>query len=226
VFGDHTAMRGVRLAFVGGMAACSLLSVAKSGHAQENVKGFYVGGSVGLLEGSDLDSGAIEQALASQGLAVRPTSVENNDGGWKLFAGYRFNRYLAVEGGYTYLGEYAFAGQVIIDPGTVDADFEAYDWNAFAVGILPLGQRFDVFGKLGIGYWTSKLKASGTFSGRIVQSMQDSGTDPIVAVGARFNLTSRWAFRAEWERFFNVGDATTTGQTNIDFWSVGVQYRF
>jgi hypothetical protein len=68
--------------------------------------------------------------------------------------------YLAVEGGYTYLGEYAFAGQVIADPGTVSANLQADDWNAFAVGILPLDERFDVFAKLGIGYWTADLATS------------------------------------------------------------------
>ena len=134
--------------------------------------------------------------------------------------------YLAVEGGYTYLGEYAFAGQVIADPGTVSANLQADDWNAFAVGILPLNERFDVFAKLGIGYWTADLATSGTFAGRSAQSADSSGTDRIVGLGARFNITARWGIRAEWERFFNVGSATTSGETDIDFWSLGVQYRF
>ena len=219
-------MRASRLVLVTCIAACSALAVLVPAHAQEGKKGFYVGGSFGALEARDLDSGAINQALAGQGLAVRTTSVDTSDVGWKLFAGYRFNSYLAVEGGYTYLGEYAFAGQVIADPGTVSANLQANDWNAFAVGILPLGERFDVFAKLGIGYWTADLATSGTFAGRSAQSADSSGTDPIVGLGARFNITARWGIRAEWERFFNVGSATTSGETDIDFWSLGVQYRF
>jgi OOP family OmpA-OmpF porin len=224
--GDHTAMRAVPIASVACVAACCTLAVLLPAHAQEERKGFYIGGSLGALNADDLDSGAINRALAGQGLAVRTTSVDTSDVGWKLFAGYRFNAYLAVEGGYTYLGEYAFAGQVIEDPGTASANLQADDWNAFAVGILPLGERFDVFAKLGIGYWTADLATSGTFSGAAPRSTDSSGTDPIAGLGARFNITGRWGIRAEWERFFNIGSATTSGETDIDFWSLGVQYRF
>jgi len=185
-----------------------------------------MGGSLGALVADDLDSDAINQALAGQGLAVSTTSVEDNDGGWKLFAGYRFNNYLAVEGGYTYLGKYGFAGQVIADPGTVSGSLQVNDWNAFAVGILPLGGQFDVFAKFGIGYWTADLATSGTFGGSSAHSGDASGTDPIVGLGARLNFSTRWGMRAEWERFFNIGSATTSGETDIDFWSVGLQYRF
>lgn len=102
---------------------CSL-AVPAFALAQFDPSGSFVGGAIGWLRAGELTGGAINEALQEQGLAVRTTGADVNDTGWKLFAGYRFDRHWAVEGGYTFLGRYAFEGQVIADPGTVQAGFE------------------------------------------------------------------------------------------------------
>jgi len=150
--------------------------------------GPYVGGNVGWLRAGELNRGAVNEGLQGQGLAVRTTSVDVHATGWKLFAGYRFDRHWAVAGGYTFLGRYNFQGQVIADPGTVEASLRAHDWNASAVGALPLGKRLEIFGKAGAGFWQTRLETSGTFSGRGVEPTRSSGTGPIVGLGARLKF--------------------------------------
>ena len=194
--------------------------------AQGETGGFYVGGSAGWLHGTDMNGDAINQAFAAQDLAVHTTSVDDSATGWKVFAGYRFDRHWAVEGGYTALGRYDFQGQVITDPGTVQASWHAHDWNAFAVGLLPLAESFELSGKVGAGAWRTRLQASGTFSGRSAQSADASGIGPVAGLGIRLRLTQALSARLEWERFFRVGDATTTGRSDIGFGSLGLQYRF
>src|SRR5664280_1801986 len=142
---------------------CLLCSAAGPAFAQVETdpSGSYLGGTVGWLRAGEMNRGAINEALQGQGLAVRTTGVDVRATGWKLFAGYRFDRHWAVEGGYTFLGRYGFQGQVIVDPGTVQARFQADDWNAFAVGVLPLGERFEIFGKAGAGHSRSMPAAPG-----------------------------------------------------------------
>ena len=207
---------------------CLLCSVAVPAVAQvqNDPGGSYLGGAVGWLHAGKMNRGAINEALQGQGLAVRTTGVDVNDTGWKLFAGHRFDRHWAVEGGYTFLGRYGFQGQVIADPGTVQASFRADDWNAFAVGVLPLGERFEIFAKAGAGFWRTRLETSGTFSGRSALPVTASGTGPIAGLGARLQLTDSFSARLEFERFFHVGDAARSGRSDIDFGSLGLQYRF
>jgi opacity protein-like surface antigen len=46
-----------------------------------------------------------------------------------------------------------------------------------------------------------------------------------VGLGAQYNLSKSVGLRAEWERYFEVGD-NTTGEMDIDLISVGVVYKF
>jgi OmpA-OmpF porin, OOP family len=132
----------------------------------------------------------------------------------------------AVEGGFTSLGSFGFEGQVTTDPGTVQGTFKTDDWNAFVVGIAPLSEQFELFAKAGFGYWRTKLSASGTFSGSGAHGADASGTSGIAGLGGRYEFTPMWSLRVEWERFFKVGDEAVSGQSDLDLWSVGVQYRF
>jgi len=94
-------MNSSRHAWTAGLV---LALTAVSSHAQSFRPSAYLGGSLGSAQAVDLD--ALSQAFQGQGLSVRQVSVDDSDGGWKLFVGYRFNPYFAIEGGYTSLGEF------------------------------------------------------------------------------------------------------------------------
>jgi len=105
--------------------------LATPAHAvQPKESGFYVGGVVG---GSTFDDDGAGDDLDLDLEAFSPV--------FGAFGGYRFSKYLATEGRFTYLGD-----------GADDATFKSTALTANVVGILPLGNgSFELFGQLGIG---------------------------------------------------------------------------
>ena len=206
--------------------AVALLLAWPVAHAQTGPEGFYLGGGIAEVWATDLNQGAINVAVQSQGLGIRTTCADDSTTGWRLFGGYRFNGNFALEAGYSWLGRYDFQGQVIEDPGTVQGTFKARDWSLSLLGIAPVQEGLDLFAKFGVGRWKTSLSASGTFSGRGVQGSDASGTAPIAGLGGQMQINLAWQARAECERFFRVGSASGTGQTALDVCSLNLLYRF
>jgi OOP family OmpA-OmpF porin len=185
-----------------------------------------LGFSAGPTKALDLSSGAINQALAGQGLAVNTTSLDDTSTGGKLYLGYRLNGNWSLEAGYAELGSYRMQGQVTSDPGTVDAKFSAHEW--FLTGVLrwPLLAQWDVHARAGLGWWQAKLGASGEFGGAGVASTKASGTGTVLGLGTQYQLTPQWSARLEWERYLRIGKPAVTGRSDIDLWSLGLVYHF
>jgi len=188
--------------------------------------GSYIGLGAGALRSPDMQHDAINAALRAQGLDLRTTRVEDHDTGWKLYAGQRLGRHLAVEGGYTALGRYRYEGQVVQDPGTVQATYKAGSWNLAALAILPLVGAAEAYGKAGFGYWQTRLDVQGSFSGSSAQPARAHGTGPLWGLGASWRSSGTLSVRIEWERFGHIGQADRTGRADIDFASVSLQHHF
>ena len=73
---------------------------------------------------------------------------DEDDTAYKFFAGYRLNRFLAFELDYIDLGEPS--GDVV--PGfNVDSSVDGF--APYVVGTIPLGQYFEVYGRLGYYFY-------------------------------------------------------------------------
>lgn len=167
-------------------------------------RSFYVGGSLGQAEaGNWCDTSGTGLGLAS---------CDDEDTGWKAFAGYRFSRNLAVEASYINFGDYTATVTFGGASATVNADATA--WGLAAVGIFPVSERFDLFGKL--GFVRGETEADVVIGGTTV-TVGDDGTEMHYGFGATYNLSRNLGIRAEWE---NVNDA------DLSLLSLGVQYRF
>jgi len=188
--------------------------------AQAADTGFYVGGSFGQSKVNDFNGADIDAELSLLGL-TSSTSTDDTDTGWKAFAGYRFMKYLAVEGAYTNFGE-ATANSIVTAPsaGVVNTTLESDAWTLSALGILPLGDRFSLFGRVGVNFWNIDVSATGTGSGgTATASDSDDGTDWVYGVGATYSLTKNLGVRGEWERYdFDDGD--------VDLLSAGISWNF
>ena len=176
-------------------AALAVLAVPAS--ASDN--GFYLGASFGQSEIKIED-------LVEDGGTV---DFSASDTAYKVFAGFRFLTFLAVEGSYVDLG----SPEDEIADGTLRADITGYD--AYAVGFLPLGIA-DIFAKAGMMSWDGKVtvdvdELSGTFS--------DSGSDPAYGLGFQLRFKS-FAARAEIE-YFDI-----EGAQNVYMYSIGGSYTF
>ncbi|HWS02501.1 MAG TPA: outer membrane beta-barrel protein [Gammaproteobacteria bacterium] len=181
--------------------------------------GFYVGGSLGQSK-IDISASDIDAELASAGY-TSSTSVDDSDTGWKLFAGYRIMKYLSVEGAYTNLGEASASSIITVPgPGVVNATVEGEAWTVSALGILPIGDKFSLFGRLGVNIWNVDVSAAGTYSGATATlSGSDDGTDMVYGVGAAYSFTDNLSMRGEWERY-------DFGDTDVDLLSAGISWNF
>lgn len=189
--------------------------------------GWYVGLSGGQSR-ADTDAGELDSTFRSLGFTSSST-VDKTDTGWKLFAGYQFNPYFAVEGGYVDLGKFSFSTTVTAAPagyttGSLSGNVKTK--NGFlvdAVGIWPATDKVSVFGKLGLYSIKTELSASGP-SGSLTESSTDSNLH--WGIGAGYDFNKNFGARLEWERFNDVGNKDKTGEANVDLLSVGVVYKF
>ncbi|OYY61841.1 MAG: hypothetical protein B7Y50_02985 [Hydrogenophilales bacterium 28-61-11] len=130
-------------------------------------------------------------------------------------------KYFAVEGAYTNLGE-ASANSIITVPGPAVANVtvEGEAWTVSALGIFPIGDKFSLFGRLGVNFWNADVSATATTSGASAAlSGDDDGTDMVYGVGAAYSFTPNLSVRGEWERY-DLYD------TDVDRLSAGISWNF
>jgi OOP family OmpA-OmpF porin len=206
-------MKGATGKVISGLIGAAAVALSPSAFAQEQAHKFYLGGAYGQTK---LAGGCDDVRDAFSSLGGTTSSCSDKDNGWKIFGGYQVNRNFAVEASYIDWGAINGSGRVGAIP--VNVTGEAQSFGVAAVGILPLNERFSVFGKAGILMTDTKVSARAT-SGALSSSSSedDSSSELHIGVGALFNVSESFAIRAEWER------AT---DTKIDMISIGVQVRF
>ncbi len=114
----------------------------------------------------------------------------DDETGFKIYGGYQFNKWLAIEGAFIDLGDFKAPNQPTI---SVDG------FQATALGTVPVGESFRVFGKAGL--------------------FKNGGTDLVYGLG--FEWGRKIGVRAEWERFTDV-----VGSSDVDMISVSAVFNF
>lgn len=136
----------------------------------------------------------------------------------RIRIGYEYSPYLAVEGEYFRTGKLsALSANPTFQVGRSGASGFGLD----AVGALPFWYRFSLLGKAGV---------------RRVALDQDSLSTPVLANGAliqgklglglQYNFSRSLGFRAEVERYRNLGPDRAIADTDGDVYSLGVMFRF
>jgi OOP family OmpA-OmpF porin len=189
-----------RILFVG---IFSITSIAISSIAQ--AEGWYGGVGFGNTKMKDA------------GTALLGTSLDDKDSGWKLMAGYQFHPNAAIELGYIDFGTFTGSG------GGFSDQWEATGFSLSMVGLLPVAQQFFLLGKIGFTRWDVDDDFS-VFGFPV--SANETGTDMNLGVGAQFNFTKQVGARLEWEKFSDVGDDATTGQSDLELISISVIFSF
>ena len=185
--------------------------------AQATGPGFYVGVGGGATKVRDL------QICSAPGFGAQTCDEDDSDKGWKLFGGYGFGQYFAAELMYADLGK--FTADATTSFGPFNATGEVTGYGLAAVGRLPIGERFGIFGKVGAFRWDLDVN--------IVQQpdLNDDGTDLHFGLGGVANLSDRVALRAEWERIQDVGKDLAGAPppqegSDVDLFSLSVLFRF
>jgi len=93
----------------------------------------------------------------------------------------------------------------------VDVAASQTSYGLAVVGTLPLGERFELFGKAGFLQTEQEQRVAPSTTADRSESELHYG------LGARFLFTRNWAARAEWEN---------TEKLKVEMLSIGVEYRF
>jgi len=174
--------------------------ILASALAQAQDSGFYLGGGVGQSKFKDWCN--------TGGSSLTLSSCADTDTAWKFLGGYRFNRYIAAEATYVDWGEVTASTNTGVQ---VAASQNSY--GLAAVGTLPLGERFELFGKAGFLFTQQETR-------RITpnpSTVNRDETELHYGLGAKYAFSRNWAARAEWEN---------TDKLKVEMLSIGVEYRF
>lgn len=147
---------------------------------------------------------------AYAGIKAGSTSVgfnalsKSSDTAYGVLVGYQYNRNLAVEGEYTDLGRFTTAAGVT---GKSDA------WGLSAMGILPLENKFSLYGKLGVA-------RSGTSTSDATGNNRTAAT---YGLGGQFDATPMIGLRLGWERY---GVGMIGQNAEDDLYSLAAMFKF
>lgn len=214
-----------------------------AGTAAAEERGFYAGAGVGWSQVSIPKSKATNSfiyAFDYLGLPLESWSArtDESDVMWSAFAGYQFMKYLAVEAGYLDTGTASYTGRgttLVFDPDINDfvavavngkIDWHATGWPVSALGIWPIDDNWEVYGRVGafIGDVKADLRVAGNDS---VGKAHTSGntTEFLYGVGVDGKFLENWTARFEWLAIPSLGDSDT-GSGDWNGLQFSLLYRF
>lgn len=203
-----------------GLAIMTLLATPLAIAADE---GWYLGGAIGQTT-ADLNYSSAHRSVLPAGARYYGIHNDNHDEGFKVFGGYQFNSYFAIEGGYFDLGDYGFAANAA-PSGFSSGNFAVDGWNLDLVGTLPLTAKLDLLGRAGFNYADTVTHLQG--SGSIPASspkIHETDDNFKLGVGLQYALTDNLDLRLEAERYHL--DEPIKHKGNVDLVSLGLVYRF
>ena len=181
---------------------------AAASAAAQDSKGLYVGGSFGLSQFSD----------SCDGVTVR---CDDEDAGFRVFGGYQFNRWAAVEVGAAHMGKLLFEGTVP-GVGAVNQETEVYGFDVTGVVFWPVLDWMALFGKLGA--YRMRAASDLVIAGVPQSAPGKTSSGFTYGLGAEFRVGGL-GIRAEFQRYDNVG-GVPVGEDSVLFYSAGVLWRF
>ena len=191
------------------LVVMGLLAAAAAGPAAAQDPGLYVGGSFGYIQYKD----ACKQLLVP---------CDDKDTGWRAFGGYQFSRYVAAELGFADLGAATGNGPLAgVGQGSFQLEVkEVFDLTA--VFLFPVSSNLSGLARAGMYRARTTLDVQVTGFPDTHDAETNSGFS--YGAGAELRL-GPLGVRAEWQRYENVGGAST-GEDDLDVFSIGVIVRF
>lgn len=220
----------------------ALLVLAAAALPAQAQSPWYVGISAGA---SRTDSELVRNRESTITLASDlSTDFDDRDSAWKLTFGYRVSSWLAFELNYADLGRHStftsFLGGDAPAPAAIALDREVKAYGIDAVFIAPVGDAFEVFGRVGAAH--TSLDARQELFGNVVftggdpnERVRTASVDETIGrygVGGQWRFAPNMALRVEWERYagigkaFRIGGQGTTGEADTDMYSIGVNFHF
>lgn len=140
---------------------------------------------------------------------------KDNIGGG-VFTGYQMTPWLAVEGGYDYLGNMEVHG----NNGTAGGKLESQGLQLSLKASYGITDNWDIYGRGGAMAYRAESNNAG-------HSRFETGVRPLAAVGTEYAFNKNWAGRVEYQWVSNVGNSNQIGvSADVSSVTAGVVYRF
>lgn len=174
--------------------------------------------------GAQQAGGAAEPGRASNlyaGLAVGESQAkkvcegiarcDERDNAFGAFAGYWLHPRVALEGGYYNLGKASAPGGTYVRSNV---------WELVALGAWhPDNGPFSVYAKLGLARGAQE-------GGGALAAQKELSTALTYGLGAQLDLPLRFAVRAEWQRYPDLGGGPVLPTNDIDVVRLAALWRF
>lgn len=205
------------------------VSVLGAMAANAAAPGVYVTGQLGYAN-THMGSKTQISDLVSANFS-KDNNLSNNGLAGRVALGYQFNQNFAVEAGYLQLGDKKVPVSQI---GVAQQDTLKLQQNAIDLigkGILPLGNNFNAYGKIGVAYVTSDINQTTVGSGNPNSTSDLNRTAnvakhkwaPEAAIGVSYDITPNVSVDTSWTHIQPLGN---NKPGNIDFVAVGLGYNF
>jgi OOP family OmpA-OmpF porin len=154
---------------------------------------------------------------------------DDEGAGWSVTAGYRINRYLAVEAGYVNLGTLSATHTITIPPVlgggsfTFHRELETAGPSLTAFGVLPLSDSWQLYARLGMLFADSDLTTRLDGGGSASSSFDSDATT--LGAGAQYDWGGHWSARLEFQRTKDLGGNDVASDADVDNISLGFLYR-
>jgi OOP family OmpA-OmpF porin len=149
--------------------------------AGRNLEGFYIGGGVGDF------SSAVDEIDNLDDIDDVGIDFSDGDNAYKLFVGWHFNRFFALQGDFVDFGN----SSGFVAP-SVSGTSDVQGFAPSIVGTLPLGP-VELFARVGYMFYEVDLNLTG---GRVID---ESGEDLVYSAGIGIDVLDRLNLRLEYE---------------------------
>jgi hypothetical protein len=180
--------------------------------------------------------GELRDFLANQNSPSRniTVSTKDNDIGYQATFGFRFNHYFAAELGLVQYGELSSTVHGELDqgngfvPASVKLAFNVGGPVVSAIGILPLGEKVEAYGRLGYLFASSERQISSRLDGQSggTNSAKGDSQGAVYGVGIAWHINQVYSIRAEYQKIDGVGQNDRTGKEDLNVVGLGLLIRF
>jgi OmpA-OmpF porin, OOP family len=225
---------------VAGMVSLALAGITQAASAQDSAaksggpaSPWYAGIGIGITDASIPENtvNGIDSALtAANGATFSVVDKDKRSTGVKLLVGYSFNRNFAVEGGYAVLGKSSVDMDFrsgLSSVGSFNMEYKMYATFVDAVGLLPLGEKWSLIGRLGVNYGRTAANFNGSPI-TLIASNNDKSESKIrekFGAGIDYNLNPAFTVRAEWEHY-KMPDPLSDELFNVNTATMSVLFHF
>jgi len=182
----------------------------------------WSGDYVGTLKPpkSNFTPGGFFSTLDNAGTAFNTPG--NGENGYRLKLGYKYSRYLAVQGEYVDFGR--TTADVFSNSSSLSSTFRSTGYGIDTVATVPLWRSFSFYGRLG-AYRGESRNAFAQYSTSLLGDPASQRTRWRYGMGVRYDFTKSLGIKAEVERYSPLGTPLDP-QAETDLISVGLSWRF